>query len=134
MDAFQSYDPNVREAGAPVWAVYDGTRLRTFAQRGHAMNSFGHWPRAKLYEFEDGRWKLIAVFDPPNWPTDCERCNAPLVRPFKDEDKWSTYPYKIGDGKVTTGHLEFLRSRGKIISPVEAKIVCADCAQIVRSA
>lgn len=132
---FQSFDPNQPEKGAPVWAVYDGTKFKTFAQRGHAMNSFRHAARyrAKLYEFDNGAWVLRAVHDPANWPTRCERCTAPLVRKEQPDDRWSAVHY-LGDDDVHVGQLEFIRSQRKISLPVTSMIVCPDCADVMRFA
>jgi hypothetical protein len=135
---FEDFDPNHADKGAPVWAVYDGYRFRTYGQRGPAMSGFSHWAsrgRAKMYQFIDGRWELIALHDPNNWPTDCERCGAPLIRYRAPDDRYYGHPYRLSDDtKVHTGHLEFLREKRRIIEPAESKVVCDSCAPILRHA
>ncbi len=115
-DSFEDFDPNRPDETQPVWAIWDGTRFRTFSARGHAVNAFHRAYKAKLYEFDQAtvRWEERAVkrVDFRNLQDNCMAC--------------STLVTKSTGYEFQRTH-DFLRRSGKIIIPMQYGVLCDAC-------
>lgn len=133
---FEDFDPNEPDKSEVLWAVYDGHRFRTFAQRGHAISSFNASGIGKLYEFEDGLWRERVVKLPPiSRPEICSFCHASTMRYRQRYDR--TLGKSVDDKtgpKYNHGKYEWVRYHGKLVDPLELVYCCDDCARQVRNA
>lgn len=127
------FDPNDRDKGTPPWATYSPSRrpsFRVHKLRAHAMaalRNFGRSSGAILYRHENGRWVEEARFQPSAYrPTRCESCQQPTMT---DDMCWDYQTRtRIPTGrKVNSGRYTLVRSRGKILDPVQVMFVCLDC-------
>jgi hypothetical protein len=133
---FEDFDPNEPDKSEVMWAVYDGHRFRTFAQRGHAISSFYNCAQAKLYEFSGGRWQERACMHTGDRrPTVCDMCHQPTL------EHQAHYDYRLKRRvvdrtrpKVNRGKYEFIRHHNKIVDPLKLVFCCSTCAAAVRNA
>lgn len=130
---FEDFDPNNLDSGVPLWAVYDGWKLKTFNSRGPALNAVMSRGRSKLYEHVAGRWELRAVKSSELHGTLCDNCGTDVMvyRQRYDALKNNyindpTYP------KYNSGTWEWARRSGAIVSPPRLVFCCKDCVPHVR--
>lgn len=75
---FEDFDPNNFQNATEVWAIFTGSRFRTFGTRPAVLNAFATNYKAKMYWMQpDGQWRELAVKD-THHPKDrpCDWCSA----------------------------------------------------------
>lgn len=122
---FLDFDPNKCDDNQPLWAVYDGYRLKTFHGSGPAASSFMRNFRSKLYQFKDGRWQLVTMMVGGRR----ERCDG-CLRPTRDSDCYYSHMNYASDYAWRKNWGWRRTSNGSIQKPQEAMFVCKDCRRL----
>lgn len=122
------FDPNKLTADQPLWGIYDGVHFKTFAKRGHAINSFMRDTSGKLFSFENGRWVEQAYMSGGN-KGQCDVCGK--LTDFKTDAVRSYYGSESNYGWSL--NWMFRRRGGKILTPLELVFVCRLCVPLVRN-
>jgi hypothetical protein len=128
----ENFDPNKPGTRQPVWGVYDGSRFKTFAQRGHALNRTTSNRCAKLFEYVGGFW-VLRVHKRAAPGQVCDECQGSVMETRRRYD-YQTHTYHDVPGEmVNGGKWEWRRQRGKIINPPELVWCCKACADLLRN-
>jgi hypothetical protein len=116
---FEDFDPNNLSQDAPLWAVYDGHKLKTFTGRGPALQAVMRAYKAKLYEFANNVWVERAV-KRDRTLDNCTVCGGPANNPART-DYWAVRPEWL-----------WQKRGGKITNPPELHFACVNCKDAVR--
>ncbi len=129
---FENFDPNKQFARKPMWGVFDGSRFKTYTQRGHAINGAHHHYRVKLYEQTAAGWVLRATKDESKRPDVCQNCGGSTL------EAYSYWDYRLqrrvtptDRPRVNEGKYVFRRQGRKLVEPVQMLFVCKACVPVV---